>query len=213
MIDIASLLGNIGIGFTPMAIVPMLLIAGLLALLCGYRLFRLFIFMVGFILGAIIIGTFAEAPIAILGGLVAGCVCCVLWYLGVFILGAALGLLIAVAIGVREQVALIIFAGVFGMLAISIRKLMIVISTSWIGANLIASAISAVLDLHDMFDQIGIAVVLTVIGIICQYTVTSGKVKATRPSPTPIPNNRDSQKSDDTPAQNAQSTMVTRGNS
>lgn len=213
MINIASKLGDMGIGLTPMTFALVSVFVGMLALLYGYRLLRLFIFMIGFTSGTFIISIFAEIPVAILGGLVVGVLCCVLWYLGVFVLGAVLGILVAMALGIREQTLIIIVAGIFGMLATFIRKLMVIVSTSWLGANLVTVAISTLLNLHDASGRIGIAIVITIVGITCQYTITSGKRKVEQPSPTVNAKDDDPLKSDKTTGQTDALKSVTRGNS
>ena len=196
MFDILSLLGNTGSGSTAMVFVPVLLAIGLLALLCGYQLFRLFIFMAGFAVGTVVIGLFAEVPVAILGGLIVGALCCALWYLGVFVLGAVLGFLIAMALGIRERFVIIAFACIFGMIAIAIRKFMIIVSTAWFGANLITSAISKLLGLNDMFLRVGISIVIMIFGVICQYSRKSGRKKTPEQAPSTDTTDNEQRKSD-----------------
>lgn len=169
----------------PMALVSVVSIAiGLCSLLWGYRLFRLFVFLTGFIVGTIIINTFQELPIALLGGLLVGAICCVLWYLGVFLLGAAFGAVVAWALGIHEQMFVLVMAVIFGCLAIAIRKFMIIVSTSWQGATLIVGSTLQLLNSNGVnvdnqkIVELAVSVLLAVVGIVCQYTVTSGKKPA-----------------------------------
>ena len=84
-------------------------------------------------------------------------------------IGAALGAMVAVAIGLSDSIAVVSVAVIFGFLAIAIRKLMIIISTSYFGASLLVGGIDPV--------QSVIAVFIAAVGVACQYTMTSGKGK------------------------------------
>ena len=175
MIDVGSLVGEMGGNIAPSVLTVLILIIGLLALLYGYRLFHLFMFLAGFAVGTFVIGLFAKMPIAILGGLVVGVLCCALWSIGLFVFGSLIGMVGAVALGVREQVLVCCIALLFGVLAIAIQKFMIIVSTSFFGASMVAPLIARLLGSHNMLEELVIIMVISVIGIVCQYTLTSGK--------------------------------------
>lgn len=178
MFDIEMLLGRMEIGMMPTLLIPVSIVVGLLALLFGYRLFKLFVFLAGFAIGTLVFSLFTDGLLAILGGVVVGAICCVLWVVGAFAQGALLGGVLAAAIGVREQIVVLFMALLFGVLAVAIQKFMIVISTSWFGSNLITSALTGLLlGECDGVTQMAIVVVITGVGIVCQYTVTSGRKK------------------------------------
>ena len=177
MIDIASLLKDAGCGQILVLLMFLSAGIGLLALLFGYRLYRLFIFLSGFAIGTVVLSLFTDVPVAILGGLVVGGLCCALWLLGIFASGALLGAVVAMAIGIREQIVVLLIAALFGFIAVAIQKFMIIVSTSWFGANLLVSAITVLFDNCNVITQIVMTVGIAVVGIICQYTITSGKKK------------------------------------
>ena len=177
MINIVSLLEDAGLGLAPVMLMFLSAGVGLLALLFGYRLFRLFMFLAGFAIGSAVLSLFTDVPIAILGGLVVGALCCALWVLGIFALGALLGGIVAMAIGMREQMVILLIAVAFGFIAVAIQKFMIIVSTSWFGANLIASVIAGLSERCNVITQLAITVVIAVVGIVCQYTMTSGREK------------------------------------
>lgn len=175
MFTLESLLHGCGIQIAQPFFVVISVIVGLSALLYGYRLFRLFVFLVGFALGIGIACFFTDTPTAVAIGLVTGALCCVLWYLGVFVLGAALGVIVALATGLGDSTVVVIVAVIFGFLAIAIRKLMIVVSTSYFGANLLVGAVAPTVGCRDMIVQLFLSLIVAIIGVICQYTVTSGR--------------------------------------
>lgn len=156
-------------------IVIISLVVGLSALLYGYRLFRLFVFLAGFALGTGIAFFFTDTPTAIAVGVVTGAICCVLWYLGVFVLGASLGAIVALAAGLGDSTAVVMVAVIFGFIAIAIRKLMIVVSTSYFGATLLVGTITPIMGCRDMIAQLVMSLVVAIVVVICQYSVTSGK--------------------------------------
>ena len=181
MLDIEMLLGRAGIGIVPALLAPVSIVVGLLALLYGYRLVRLFIFLTGFAIGTVVLSLFTEVPVAILGGLLVGVICCALWVLGVFVLGAVVGVLLIAALGVDEQTVFIFGALLFGLLAVIIQKFMVIILTSWSGANLIVPVAAGLIGGGDMLTEFAVTVAVTIVGIVCQYTVTSGKKRESIP--------------------------------
>ncbi len=139
----------------PAAIV--LLIGGTVACFFGYRLFRAVLAIFGFILGALlassIFGTSDSWPMifaAIVGGLLGAGVLMTAYFVGVAIVGAGLGALVAnllSAAGERDpHYLLIVFVAVVGSVAaIYLQRYVIIVGTSFGGAwTLIVGAMALV---------------------------------------------------------------------
>ena len=184
MVDLQSVLENAGVTVAPTVVCAVSTVIGLVALLYGYRLFKLFVFLAGFIVASAVVGMFTNLPVALLAGLLVGAICVALWYLGVFLIGALLGAVLALALGLHDAVLVAAPSLICGILAIAVRKLMIVLSTSWYGACLLSLAFLPMLGLHEQPAQLVVIIVLAVIGVVCQYTVTSGKKTANAPRTT-----------------------------
>lgn len=175
MITLETLLSENGLHVAQPAVIAISVVVGLAALLYGYRLFKLFVFLAGFAIGMSVGQLFTNTPVAILIGLVVGALCYVLWFIGVFLLGAAVGVIVAFSIGLRDSVAVAVVAVACGCLAVAIRKLMIIIYTSYFGAGLLIGATAPALGLHDMTAQVVLSLLVAVVGVVCQYKFTAGK--------------------------------------
>jgi hypothetical protein len=125
------------------------IIFGLLACFWGYRMFKAVLGLIGFILGAYIVGGLTASfmggmgivPLiaGVAGGLIFGSLFVGLYYMGVFVLGAAAGWLFGVMItsmaGNSLHILLfIILALVGGILAVTFQKTIITVATSFLGA-------------------------------------------------------------------------------
>lgn len=130
--------------------------------LAGYRLFRPTIFMCGFIVGGIFVAGVAEAMFKneswmataswiafFLGGLAAGALVTSLYSAGIFLAGAAGGVLLAFTLNTRvgpavypsnPDVILVILAILLGicggLLALKIERPVLIVSTAFVGAEL-----------------------------------------------------------------------------
>lgn len=130
--------------------------------LAGYRLFRPTIFMCGFIVGGIFIAGVAEAMFKneswmataswiafFLGGLAAGALVLSLYSAGIFLAGAAGGVLLAFTLNTRvgpaiypsnPDVILVILAILLGigggLMALKIERPVLIISTAFVGSEL-----------------------------------------------------------------------------
>ena len=115
----------------------------------GYRIFRFVLGLLGFILGAVAAGAIGyelsegreiiAIASAIVGGLLGAGVMFVLYILGVFVIGAVLGALIALSVFAHlkqepEYLTIIITAAVTGVIAVFIKRFMIILATSFTGA-------------------------------------------------------------------------------
>lgn len=115
----------------------------------GYKIFRFVLGILGFIVGALAAGAigyeFSEGnemiaiASAIVGGILGAGVMFVLYLLGVFVIGAVLGALIALSVLTflgrePEYLTIIITAAVTGAIALFIKRFMIILATSFTGA-------------------------------------------------------------------------------
>jgi len=115
----------------------------------GYRIFRILLGILGFILGASMAVAIAfdifgrEQVVVILAGLVGGIIgavlMVVLYFVGIFLLGAWLGSLLGVLLtggggSTVETVIILVLAVIGGIVAILLQKLMIIISTALSGS-------------------------------------------------------------------------------
>ncbi len=125
---------------------------GCLICFWGYRIVKLTLAIVGFIAGAFggleaasYLGqnsTSIQLVCAVIGGLIGAGLCLGLYYLGIFLLGASAGAVLASAFfhGAGQQpnpLFVLALAVVFGVVALLAQKFMIVISTAFSGAYLI----------------------------------------------------------------------------
>jgi hypothetical protein len=134
------------------------------AIICffGYKLFRPSIFLCGFFVGGIIVGGVAKAAFKnqeyvttatwiafAIGGIIFGALVLSLYNVGIFLIGAAAGILIAFVLNTffghklypsDPAVVLIVMSVVLGILggalAMKIERTVLVISTSLIGAEM-----------------------------------------------------------------------------
>ena len=125
------------------------ILVGLVECFLGYRLFKLMLALVGFVVGAIGAGgaayaaTGGEGPAALIAGLIGGIFGAVLavvfYFVGIFLLGAALGFVVGAtaAASAGDQTALIaggVLAVLAGILALVVQKFLIILSTAFGGA-------------------------------------------------------------------------------
>ncbi|MEI8372869.1 MAG: DUF4203 domain-containing protein [Planctomycetota bacterium] len=132
------------------------IVGGLVECFFGYRLFMVTLAIVGFLFGAVLAGAIGAAQSheavvallsAILGGFIGAVLMIVLHFVGVFVLGAALGgiigaLLCAAANSNPEPVMLMIPAIVGGIVALLVRKFMIIVATAFTGAWSVVTGIA-----------------------------------------------------------------------
>jgi hypothetical protein len=122
---------------------------GLLNCFLGYRIFRFMLGVYGFVLGAIaglVIAGLVTDPEgwglvlpAFIGGVVGAGLMVLLYLVGVFVVGAAAGVLLVSAVGAGLDVTMppavvIIVAVVLGIVALILQKVVIVVATALSGA-------------------------------------------------------------------------------
>jgi hypothetical protein len=122
------------------------IIFGIVACFFGYRIFRVVLSILGFIVGASIgmalVGESTQTTqflVALVGGLIGAVVMNALYFLGIVIAGALLGALLVnlllAALGVEPNVVfLVVGAIVGGAVAVVLNKQMIILSTAFSGA-------------------------------------------------------------------------------
>jgi hypothetical protein len=131
----------------------------------GYRILNATLGITGFIVGGLLCGGLvyermgSHPVIALMAGIVGGVIGSLLmlglFVFGVFILGATLGLMLgeAVSLGIFGSAHLIIMvpiAIVGGIATIIMRKSMIIISTSFIGAYLISFSVGKLIGMPNI---------------------------------------------------------------
>jgi len=124
-----------------------LLLGGVLACFAGHRLFRIVLGIYGFILGAMIASstmgisnTTGMLAAALVGGIIGSIVLVFAWFVGVALVGAGLGVLVAHVvwsqIGTGDPPAIAIIAVAIGgaIGAMFVQKYVIVVGTAFAGA-------------------------------------------------------------------------------
>jgi uncharacterized protein DUF4203 len=137
-----------------------LLFAGGLACFAGYRLFRIVLAIFGFILGAMlasslmgISNTAGMVIAALIGGLAGAAILLFAYFVGIALVGAAVGALIAhfgwafVGSGDPPVLAVIVLAILGAVAAMFVQRHVIVVTTAFVGAwTLIVGILAAVGD-------------------------------------------------------------------
>jgi len=172
----------------------LLIPVGLLLLLYGYKLFRIFLALLGFFVGfsfgyGVGLATGEPVLIALLAGAVGAILLYFLYWLGVIIIGGAVGVFLSLLIapGSFEMVLVMFF--VCGILALFIQKAIIIFISSFQGAPMVISGFLWVLmpdyksrslqmalnDLGQYLAYYGIEILcvllLSIFGILYQYNV------------------------------------------
>lgn len=139
----------------PAAIV--LLVGGLIACFAGYRFFRIVLAIAGFVLGALIGGSpFSEgqtammAIAAIVGGIIGALIMIAAYFVGVALIGAGVGALVANAVwasmGREPHVLVVIGLAIAGALAaLALQRYVIIVATAFGGAQTAVVGASALL--------------------------------------------------------------------
>lgn len=122
------------------------LLGGAVACFAGYRLFRIVLSIYGFILGAMIATTVVGAGdtgqlvlYAVIGGVVGALVLNLAYFLGVVLVGAALGAFVAAMVWARlgnepHVLIVILFAVVGAVGAMLLQRFVVIVATAFGGA-------------------------------------------------------------------------------
>jgi len=131
-------------------------LAGLLGCFWGYRLLKVMLAITGLVAGATAgwtaalnffpSGSMTPLIFALIGGVIGAVLCIWLFYLGLFMLGASFGTLIACSFfnsggGQTQAVIILAFAVVCGLIVLAAQKFMIIVTTSFSGAWLIVAGV------------------------------------------------------------------------
>lgn len=140
---------------TPAAVI--LLLGGLLACFAGYRIFRIVLGIYGFILGALlatsIVGTentWWTIAASLGGGLVGALVLIAAYFVGVALIGAGLGAMLAnliwAGLGREPHVLVVIALAIAGALAaLALQRYVIIIATAFGGAQTVVVGVAALM--------------------------------------------------------------------
>ncbi len=134
----------------------LVIVAGILTCFCGYRILKVTLGILGFIAGAYAgwelglslahAGTGIALACALVGGLIGMALYVWLYFLGIFLLGATAGTVVAAAFfnGTGQQaqpIVLLVVSLIFGVIALVAQKFMIILSTAFIGSYLITAGV------------------------------------------------------------------------
>ena len=140
---------------TPAALI--LLVGGLLACFAGYRIFRIVLGIYGFIGGALlasnIVGTEPTLWMivsAAIGGLIGALILIAAYFIGVALIGAGLGAVLAnliwAATGGEPHIAIVIVLAIIGALAaLALQRYVIIIATAFGGAQTVVVGAAALM--------------------------------------------------------------------
>jgi hypothetical protein len=129
---------------TPAAVI--LVVGGLLSCFAGYRIFRVVLGIYGFILGALLASSAMGAEqtlwmvaAAVLGGLIGALILIAAYFVGVALIGAGVGALVAnviwAALEREPHVFIVILFAVAGALgALALQRYVIIVATAFGGA-------------------------------------------------------------------------------
>ncbi|PWU20116.1 MAG: hypothetical protein C5B50_04670 [Verrucomicrobia bacterium] len=132
------------------------ILGGVLGCFWGYRILKVVLAITGFIAGATAgwtaglnfapSGTITPSVCALVGGVIGAVLCIWLFYLGLFLLGAGFGTLIASSFfsagGGQMQVMIILACAVVcGLIVLAIQKFMIIVATGFTGAWLVVAGV------------------------------------------------------------------------
>lgn len=135
----------------------LLLLGGVLACFAGHRLFRIVLGIYGFVIGAMvassIVGvtnTTGMLAAAVVGGLLGSVVLVFAWFVGVSLVGAGIGVLVAhvvwsqVGRGDPPAMAIVAVAVAGAIGAMFVQKYVIVVGTAFMGAwTIVLAAVNA----------------------------------------------------------------------
>ncbi len=179
-------------GVLPFILAAIVIIFGVLFCFFGYRLFKVILAIVGFIFGFVLTAgilykftnlTLISGLVGIVGGLIFAVLAFYLYFIGIFILGAYLGIVVWSVISSVTGIVLpfwvaIVLAVLLGVLALVFQKFMIIVTTAFIGAYLIVVTLVTVMKFDASVIPYVNAVgwlILGFLGIFVQYRLTAKK--------------------------------------
>lgn len=170
----------------PMAVVVIAMILGLLECFLGYRILKIQVAVMGFlvgvalgmdIMGALVGILWLSILVGVLLGLLLGFISFKIYKLGVFFTVAFFGFSIAFLFTHSALIALIIGI-VLGILGVFLTKHIIILITAFGGASILANGVGNLIygssDAAPFWLTALIVVVVGVIGAVVQFTTTRG---------------------------------------
>lgn len=141
---------------TATGIAGLLVVVGALGCFCGYRFFKFLLGVLGFLMGGLLLysvsfalGNFppvVTVTLALVGGALGAVFLVALYFVGVFVAGALLGIVVGALVSTQvslEPIILVpVFALVLGVVSLLVQKILVVVATSVIGAAAILTGIS-----------------------------------------------------------------------
>jgi hypothetical protein len=214
------MLQGLDLGSGGTVLVALLTIAfGLLNCFFGFRIFRFMLILWGLILGAYagatVAGNLANGELlwiiigGVLGAIIGAALMSLLYLVGVFVVGAAAGAVLANAIGVAlgmdmPTLVVIIVAVAVGIIALILQRVVLILATAFSGSWAVISGVLSLLagtsltltELYGEATQAGEAVagvspqlllvfwlVLAVVGAVTQFAMTRAAPAAAPPPP------------------------------
>jgi len=222
-----DLLQNVNI--LDLIIILGILIFGLIECFFGYRIFKLTVKIVGFLLGATLVGTyvydiFQEIWQSLLAGLVGGIIGAFLmvafYFVGIFLIGAFLGVVLGTVLSAGMQsnpelVFILILAVIMGFIALKFQKFMIIASTGFGGAWIVIKEITNLtigeirfISLEQLFryqaGNLSVMILfwlaLGIVGVFVQYKSVPTQQNDTQSHRPPIPSVSDEEKNSTLPS-------------
>jgi len=165
------------------------IMVGLMSCFFGYPLFRVMLIFAGFIGGYLIGQSFVQTGhgwLAFLSGITAGIIMALfaypLWSVGVFVIGAALGIIILSSIAIILNTSLtvmivlaVIVAGLMGFLFYQVRDFFVMLTTGFYGAVEIVYGAGYFIPILSLrhgspnFFALAAVILLSSIGFLLQY--------------------------------------------
>ncbi|MEM0203007.1 MAG: DUF4203 domain-containing protein [Archaeoglobaceae archaeon] len=127
---------------SPPVAVALMIVVGLLLCLAGYRFFKLYTAVVGFIIGFIVgsyLWHFSLVPIA--SGVVSAIFFWLIYRLGLFVTGAVMGYVFADLILPSKLIYSYPIALLFGLMTLFLEKAMLILITAFLGSTAVTFAV------------------------------------------------------------------------
>lgn len=156
------------------------LLIGLAIWIFGWKIFNIFIIIVGAVFGAVLLPQLvqiSDSNLTIVLAIVGGVLGAVLAFFAMFAIVFLYGLFVGIGIstyylGIHSQLISLAIGLALGIVFVMLYKFMVVFITSMTGSYLMAHSLLAMTRIHITYLLLQVVVaVLTVIGIILQYSV------------------------------------------
>lgn len=183
---------------------------GILECFFGYRVFRIVLMILGFLIGAGLAVTFLHSDqtivmilIAVVGGLIGAFIFSFLYFVGTFVagllFGAAVGIVLAQTVHLSPTattIAIVIGAVLGGLLGFILAKYVIMLSTAFTGAAQIVYAVLILflnpprpsldsLARNESLIVSGAILVLAAVGFLVQFSTDHRTLRLNEPTPAP----------------------------